>query len=138
MAKGFYSSALEAFLSGNVSWTRDDIRAGLVDASYVFDPGHSSKEIPVIAASEALSDRSAAKGQAKSGNARFAQPTGPDVRGIVIFKVVLSPPGFQEKPEFVPIMFTDEYGADGLPETLVLNGGRVEISPDSTGVWFSL
>lgn len=92
MSNGRYSKGREKFLSAQIDWLNDDIKAALIDAAdYTVNLAIHEflSDIPLIgrtAISNSLADKTVTNGWAGSSNIVFENPVGDISEAIVIFK----------------------------------------------------
>lgn len=92
MSNGRYSKGREKFLSAQIDWLNDDIKAALIDAAdYTVNlvTHEFLSDIPLIgrtAISNSLADKTVTNGWAGSSNIVFENPVGDISEAIVIFK----------------------------------------------------
>lgn len=92
MANALYDLGREAFLTGSISWTSDDIKVVLVDTNdytvnltthqYLSDIAVGAR----VATSSNLSSKTATLGVADAADVTFADVTGDQSEAIVIYK----------------------------------------------------
>jgi hypothetical protein len=92
MANGMYSKGLEAFLTGNVNWEADTIKAVLLDLDR-YSPNLLSHQVLAdipsaarVSISPALTAKTATNGVADAGDVTFPSVSGPQSEGIALFK----------------------------------------------------
>lgn len=86
-----YDPAREAFLTGGIDWSADDIRVVLVDtADYVFSAAHSDlTDVPVgarVAVSGSLSGKTTTAGVADAADVSISGVTGDPIEALVIYR----------------------------------------------------
>lgn len=94
MANLLYDSGRGAFLNGDISWSRDTIRAILVDiAKYAVNAGThqylsaiSGTAGAIVATSPPLTTKTYAAGVADADDITFPAVTGPTVEIVVVYK----------------------------------------------------
>ena len=82
-----YSSAREAFLTGNLSWTSNTVKAVLVNG-YTYSDAHaylSDLGAAAVATSPALTSKTSSGGVADAADVTFPAVTGNSVEAIVLF-----------------------------------------------------
>ena len=90
MASGLYDFGRESFLSGNISWSSDDIRAVLIDtgtytvnlATHDFHDDLSG----IVATSGNFASKTVTAGVADAADVTFTSVSGSSVEAIVIYK----------------------------------------------------
>lgn len=131
MANVIYNSAKEAFLSGLIDLTSDDIRVILVDlADYTYDSAHSTlDDIPAgarVAVSTTLTSPTVADGVFDAADVLLSAVTGDQSEAIVIYQHT----GVDATSRLIVFLDT---GVTGLPVTP--NGGDIAIIWNGAGVF---
>lgn len=126
MANALYDTGRNAFLTGNISWTGDDIRAILVDtALYTVNLATHDFLNDVPAGSRvsttALIGESASAGIADATDTTFASVSGASVEALVIYKHT----GVETTSQLIAYIDT----ATGLPVTP--GGGDIIVAWDN-------
>ncbi|WP_100504110.1 hypothetical protein [Mycobacteroides abscessus] len=127
MASALYDKARQAFLTGAINWTSDNIKAVLVDTG-TYSPSLSSNEFlsditagARIATSGNLTGKSATLGVADAADVTFSAVSGATAEAIVIYKDT----GSAASSRLIAYIDT----ATGLPVTP--NGGDISVAFDN-------
>lgn len=91
MANKLYDKGREAFLTGEINWVDDSIKAMLVSGEYAprVDGDEFLRDIPSsarLAISAELRDKTAGMGVADAGDAVFASPISSPAKYIVLYQ----------------------------------------------------
>jgi hypothetical protein len=89
MANSLYNKARQAFMSGGIDLTANDIKAVLVDADYVFDAAHeflTSVSADAVATSANLTNKSVTNGVFDADDLIFAGLTGSPATSLVLYQ----------------------------------------------------
>ena len=127
MANALYGKGREKFLTGDIAWDTDNIRAALVDtASYTvaIDTDEFLDDVPSgarVATSGNLTGKTTNLGVADASNVTFSTVTGASIEAIVIYKHVT------DDTDSPLIAYIDS--ATNLPITP--NGGDITVAWDS-------
>lgn len=126
MANALYDTGRNAFLTGDIDWVADTIKAVLVDtAGYTVDLALHDflDDVPAAArvATVALANKSAAAGIADADDPTFSAVTGDQSEALVIYKDT----GVEATSQLIAYIDT----ATGLPVTP--SGGDIEIIFDA-------
>jgi hypothetical protein len=128
MANALYDTGRNAFLTGDIDWVADDIRAILVDvADYTVDlAAHnflddvpSGARVATLGAS--LANKTAVAGVADADDATFSAVTGDPSEALVLYRHT----GTESTSQLVAYIDS----ATGLPVTP--NGGDIDVAWDS-------
>lgn len=127
MASALYDKARQAFLTGAINWTSDNIKAVLVDTG-TYSPSLSSNEFlsditagARIATSGNLTSKTATLGVADAADVTFSAVSGATAEAIVIYKDT----GSAASSRLIAYIDT----ATGLPVTP--NGGDISVAWDN-------
>jgi len=124
-----YDAGVEAFLSGNLSWTTDEIRALLIDvADYTVDLNGDRvlDDIPagaIVAVSDPLTGKSATDGAADCADYKFEEVSGDPCEAVVYYHHT----GNAETSTLIAY-FDDSFGLPVTP-----NGGDINVKIDHNG-----
>lgn len=138
MANALFDSAREAFLSGTMSWSSDDIRCALLDATadasvdvtLDVDRADYTNANEVAVLGTAFAGKSVTDGIADANDITFTSVTGAQVVSLVIYENV----GTAATDLLIAYIDT---AASGLPVTP--NGGDITVSwSDGTNKIFKL
>lgn len=126
MANKVYPSAKDGFLTGDISWTTNTIKAVLVDTGqYTYSDSHANlSDIPAgarVATSGALTSKTVVSNVADAADVTLPAVTGPTVEAVVVFKDT----GTASTSRL--IAFLD--AGTGLPVTP--NGGDITVAWDN-------
>lgn len=125
MSNVLYPKARQAFLTGDLSWTDDTVKAALVDtAGYAYSSTHeflADLGTSIVATSAALSTKTATDGVADADDLQLAGVTGPTVEAVVLY----ADTGNAATSRLIAYIDT----ATGLPVTP--NGGNVNVIWDN-------
>lgn len=132
MANTLYNKARERFLTAQLNWSSDTIKAILVDAAvYTLDVSHQYlnqlTEGARVATAVTLGSKTYADGCADAADSTFAQVSGPSIEAIVIYKEVLDINNAVDETASPLIAYIDT--ATGLPITP--NGGDIIVTWDN-------
>lgn len=128
MASGLYDKAREAFLSGTISWTTDNIKVVAVDAgtySVSLSTNQYLSDIAVgarIATSGNLASKTVTNGVADAADITLTAVSGASVEALVIYKDTGS-------AATSPLIAYLDSAVSGLPFTP--NGGDIVITFDN-------
>ena len=89
MANVLYSLGREAFLTGNISWSADDVRACLVKSTYTFSDSHqymSDIGTNDNGRSAALSGKTTTNGTADASDTSLTATAATACNALVVFK----------------------------------------------------
>lgn len=89
MANSLYNKARQAFMSGGIDLTANNIKAVLLDADYVFDPTHEflpSVSAEAVATSANLTTKSVTDGVFDADDLIFAGLTGNPATSLVVYQ----------------------------------------------------
>jgi len=133
MANVLYDSAKEAFLSGDIDLTTDDIRVILVDlADYTFSALHDFlDDVPAGAREEvsaALGSKTVTNGVFDSANTVFTAAAGDESEALILYKHT----GVEATSNLIAFYDT---GVGNMP--IILNGSNVDVTVHASG-WFAL
>lgn len=126
MANKVYPSAKDGFLTGDISWTTNTIKAVLVDTGqYTYSDSHANlSDIPSgarVATSSALTGKTVVSNVADAADVTLAAVSGPTVEAVVVYKDT----GTASTSRL--IAFLD--AGTGLPVTP--NGGDITVAWDN-------
>lgn len=126
MANALYDTGRNAFLTGDIDWVADTIKAVLVDtADYTVDLALHDflDDVPAAArvATVALANKSAAAGVADADDPTFSAVSGDQSEAVIIYKDT----GVEATSQLIAYIDT----ATGLPVTP--SGGDIEIIFDA-------
>ena len=128
MANGLYGKARQAFLSGDIDWLVDDIRAILIDvADYTvaINVDQYLSSIPAaarVAVSASFTNKTATLGVADADDVTFSTATGDQSEALVIYKHT----GTDGTSPLIAYLDT----ATGLP--VLPNGGDIVVTWSAT------
>ena len=132
MASAIYDKAKQAFLTGAISWTTDNIKAVLVDTGS-YSPSFSSNQYlsdiaagARIATSGNLASKTATNGVADAADVTFTAVTGASVEAIVVYKDTGS-------AATSPLICYIDSASIGLPITP--NGGDIATTWNGSGIF---
>lgn len=90
MPNALYPTARAAFGNGGIAWLTDDIRAVLVDATYVYSDLHDFLDDVVagnrVATSASMTGKTNVLGVFDADDLVFTAVTGDVVKGVIIYK----------------------------------------------------
>ncbi len=124
---GKYNEGREAFLAGDLSWTRDEIVAQLVSKEYVFSEGHKARDLKGrIGKPVSLDGRTSTAGWAKSKLIVFKAVSGPEVAAVVFLR--------ETKGQLLIAHIDEIVDAEGKPVfPMTPNGGDIEVEAPEKG-----
>lgn len=131
MASAVYPKAKEAFISGSIDLTTDDIRAILIDtADYTYSTAHDFLDDVAagarVATSSALGSKTVTNGVFDAADVTFSTVTGDQSEAIIVYKHT----GTEGTSNLIAYI---DSASSGLPVTP--NGGDITVAWNASGIF---
>lgn len=131
MASAVYPLAKQAFISGSIDLTTDDIRVILVDtADYTYSTAHDFlDDVPAgarVATSSALGSKTVTNGVFDAADVTFSTVTGDQSEAVIVYKHT----GTEGTSNLIAYI---DSASSGLPVTP--NGGDITVSWNASGIF---